>query len=182
MVKSNFGKVLVTGGGGFLGGAIVKRLVDLEISVRNFSRGYYKELALMGVEQIQGDIVNKKNIENACRGIDLVFHVAAKPGVWGEGLEYYNTNLIGTCNVVAACRKNKIANLVYTSSPSVIFNGSDMAGVDESVPYPDKFQGHYSKTKALAEQHVVAAAGSGYEHSSCRLHGGESGQQRRGVL
>ena len=151
-------KVLVTGGGGFLGGAIVRQLVDRGDAVRSFSRNFYPELARMGVEQIQGDMADKTAVEQACKGIELVFHVAAKPGVWGDYADYYPTNVLGTQHVLDACKKQGVLRLVYTSSPSVVFDGTDMEGVDESVPYPEKFHAPYPKTKAMAEQLVIKAA------------------------
>ncbi|MFH1581385.1 MAG: NAD-dependent epimerase/dehydratase family protein [Pseudomonadota bacterium] len=156
--KSAAHKILVTGGGGFLGSAIVKLLVERGDHVRSFSRGFYQELASLGVEQVRGDIGDKDAVEVACKGIDLVFHVAAKAGVWGDYSEYFKTNVTGTENVIAACIKHKVPRLVHTSSPSVIFNGTDMEGVDESVPYSNKFYAHYPKTKAIAEQNVINAA------------------------
>ena len=161
MEKGKSKKVLVTGGGGFLGGAIVQKLVKRGNFVRSFSRGFYPELESLGVEQIQGDIRDQNAVEKACADIDLVFHVAAKPGVWGDYSVYYQTNVTGTLNVIEACRRYNISRLVYTSSPSVIFNGTDMEGVDESLPYPGKFYAHYPKTKAIAEQHVVKASNDG---------------------
>ncbi len=151
-------KVLVTGGGGFLGGAIVRQLVDRGDNVRSFSRNFYPELAQLGVEQIQGDIVDKTAVEQACKGVKLVFHAAAKPGVWGNYADYYRTNVAGTQHVIDACKKHGVLRLVFTSSPSVVFDGTDMEGVDESVPYPEKFHAHYPKTKAMAEQLVIKAA------------------------
>ncbi|MFH2219903.1 MAG: NAD-dependent epimerase/dehydratase family protein [Pseudomonadota bacterium] len=151
-------KVLVTGGGGFLGGAIVRLLGEMGDAVRSFSRSLYDKLDALGVEQLQGDIRDRLGVEKACAGVDLVFHVAAKPGVWGNYEDYYRTNVIGTRNVIAGCRLHHVHRLVYTSSPSVVFDGTDMEGVDESVPYPDKYHAHYPKTKAMAEQHVVEAA------------------------
>lgn len=151
-------KVLVTGGGGFLGGAIVRQLVDRGDNVRSFSRNFYPELAQLGVEQIQGDIVDKTAFEQACKGVKLVFHAAAKPGVWGNYADYYRTNVAGTQHVIDACKKHGVLRLVFTSSPSVVFDGTDMEGVDESVPYPEKFHAHYPKTKAMAEQLVIKAA------------------------
>ena len=73
-------RVLVTGGGGFLGSAIVKRLVKRGDRVMSFSRRFYSALAEIGVEQIRGDISDVAAVEQACRKADLVFHVAAKPG------------------------------------------------------------------------------------------------------
>ena len=119
-------QVLVTGGGGFLGGAIVRQLVERGDRVISFSRRFYPELAAMGVEQIQGDISDATAVEQACREVDLVFHVAAKPGVWGDYVTYYQTNVIGTQNVIAACKQHNVLRLVYTSSPSVVFDGDEI--------------------------------------------------------
>lgn len=163
-------KVLVTGGGGFLGGAIVKQLVDRGKDVRSFSRNFYPELAQLGVEQIQGDIVDKTAVEQACKGVKLVFHAAAKPGVWGNYADYYPTNVMGTQHVIDACKKHGVLRLVFTSSPSVVFDGTDMEGVDESVPYPEKFHAHYPKTKAIAEQLVIKAAGKDLMTITLRPH------------
>jgi len=150
--------VLVTGGGGFLGNAIVRLLAERGDHVRSLSRGFYPELASLNVEQFQGDISDYPAVDQACEGINLVFHVAAKAGVWGDYFEYYQTNCIGTENVITACRKHSVPQLIYTSSPSVIFAGTDLEGVDESAPYPDHFHTPYQKTKAFAERLVVAAA------------------------
>jgi len=163
-------KVLVTGGGGFLGGAIVRQLVDRGNDVRSFSRNFYPELAQLGVQQIQGDIVDKTAVEQACKGIELVFHVAAKPGVWGNYSDYYPTNVVGTQHVIDACKKHGVLRLVYTSSPSVVFDGRDMEGVDESAPYPEKFHAHYPKTKAMAEQLVIKAASKDLMTITLRPH------------
>ena len=163
-------KVLVTGGGGFLGGAIVRQLVERGDRVISFSRRLYPELEEMGVGQIQGDISDATAVEQACREIDLVFHVAAKPGVWGDYVTYYRTNVIGTRNVISACKQHNVSRLVYTSSPSVVFDGYDMEGVDESVPYPEEYHTHYPKTKAIAEQSVIAAGDEGLRTIILRPH------------
>ncbi len=163
-------QVLVTGGGGFLGGAIVRHLVKRGDRVKSFSRRFYPELASLGVEQIQGDISNATAVERACRKVDLVFHVAAKPGIWGDYISYYRTNVIGTQNVIDACKQHDISRLVYTSSPSVVFGGADMEGVDESVPYPEKFYAYYPETKAMAEQSVISAGDEGLKTIILRPH------------
>ena len=150
--------VLVTGGGGFLGGAIVERLAARGDRVHSFSRRTYPRLAALGVAQVSGDLADKDALSRAFEGIDLVFHVAAKTGVWGPYDAYHKTNVTGTLNVIDACRKNNIRRLVYTGSPSVVFNGRDMEGVDESAPYPESYPAHYPQTKALAEQAVIQAA------------------------
>jgi nucleoside-diphosphate-sugar epimerase len=152
------GKILVTGGGGFLGSAVIRELFNRGDQIRSFSRRFYPDLEKWGVEQIQGDIGDPEAVQRACKGVDTVFHTAAKPGVWGPYSDYFKTNAAGTRNIIAACRTQGIQRLIYTSSPSVIFDGSDMAGVNESVPYPKTYHASYPQTKAIAEQEVIRAA------------------------
>jgi 2-alkyl-3-oxoalkanoate reductase len=148
---------LVTGGGGFLGGAIVRRLVARGDRVRSLSRGCYPKLDAIGVEQIQGDMADAVAVDAAVAACDVVFHVAAKAGVWGPYANYHRANVIGTQRILDACRKHAVHRLVYTSSPSVVFNGRDLEGVDESAPYPAHYEAAYPKTKAEAERLVLAA-------------------------
>lgn len=163
-------KVLVTGGAGFLGSAIVERLVARGDIVCSISRSYYQKLENIGVEQIQGDISNRSDVDRACYGQDLVFHVASKFGIWGDYDDYYQTNVIGTENIICSCQAQDVPKLVYTSTPNVVFNGHHKEGVDESVPYPSKFSAHYPKTKALAEQKVLKAADKGLKTIILRPH------------
>jgi 2-alkyl-3-oxoalkanoate reductase len=166
----NDSQVLVTGGGGFLGGAIVRRLLERGNRVRSLSRQTYPALAAAGVEQIQGGLEDAAAVGRAVQGCDLVFHVAAKAGVWGEYTEYHRVNVEGTENVIDACLRHGVRRLVYTSSPSVVFHGTDMEGVDETVPYPDHYEAHYPKTKAMAERMVVAASSEALATVSLRPH------------
>ena len=163
-------KVLVTGGGGFLGGTIVKKLIKRGCYVRTFSRNHYQKLEDSGVDQVRGDLCCREEVEKACQDIKVVFHVAARTGVWGTYKDYYRINYTGTCNIIQACRSSNVARLIYTSSPSVVFNGSDMEGVDESIPYPDKYHAPYPATKAIAEQAVIEAARHGLKSISLRPH------------
>ncbi len=161
---------LVTGGGGFLGSAIVRLLRTRGDRVSSFSRSRHPELDPLGVPQHQGDLADPDAVSRAAAGCDVVFHVAAKAGVWGRYRDYHRANVVGTANVLAACRRHGIRRLVYTSSPSVVFDGRDMEGVDESVPYPAHFEASYSRTKALAEQAVRAANGPDLATVALRPH------------
>ncbi|MBW2996758.1 NAD-dependent epimerase/dehydratase family protein, partial [Candidatus Woesearchaeota archaeon] len=163
-------KILVTGGGGFLGKAIAKALVKRGHEVRSFSRGSYPELEALGIKAHRGDITDKSALLDASEGCDAVFHVAAKAGVWGSYKEYYRPNVIGTKNVINACIQNKVKRLIFTSSPSVVFNNADQDGVDESEPYPKKFISHYPKTKAIAENIVLKANSQELATVSLRPH------------
>jgi len=170
MIRTRPENVLVTGGGGFLGRAIVKRLIEKGSRVTSFSRNSYPELDRMHVNQIKGDISDSKAVEKACRGMDLVFHTAALPGVWGKYSDYHDTNVTGTENIIAACLRNRVSRLIHTSSPSVVFNGRDMEGVDESVPHAARFHTHYPRTKALAEKAVLAAVSRDFRAIILRPH------------
>ncbi len=163
-------RALVTGGGGFLGGAIARMLRERGDQVRSFSRGEYPHLASLGVEQCRGDLTDREALLGAARGCDIVFHVAAKAGVWGSFDEFQRPNVIGTQNVLSACTSLGISRLVFTSSPSVVFDGRDVEGGDESLPYPSRYHAHYPRTKAMAEQLVLAANAPGLATVSLRPH------------
>ena len=103
------------------------------------------------------DLANKEAIVNIAQGCDEIFHVAAKAGVWGSYDSYYQTNVVGTQNILAACKTHSIPKLIYTSTPSVVFSGKDEDGINESIPYAKKHLCHYTQTKAQAEQLVLNA-------------------------
>lgn len=151
-------RVLVTGGGGFLGSHIAARLYDLGDQVSILGRRKYSGLR-EGVESIQADLRDPEAVFHACQGKDAVFHAAAKPQIWGSAREFFEINVEGTRNVIEACKKQGVKKLIFTSSPSVVFDNSDMEYVDESVPYPESYLCEYPRTKALAEQLVLSANG-----------------------
>ncbi len=150
-------KVLVTGGGGFLGSSIVRMLLGKGITVRSLQRSDSPDLKKLGVEIIRGDISDRDTVINAAEGCDVIFHVAARAGVWGDYDDYYQCNVTGTKNIIAACKAHNIQKLIYTSSPSIVFAGEDEDNINESTPYADHFLTAYQETKALAEQMVLAA-------------------------
>jgi nucleoside-diphosphate-sugar epimerase len=149
--------VLVTGGGGFLGRAIVERCLARGWRVRSLSRGEYPELAALGVEQRPADLCDRDRAAEACRGCEIVFHVAAKAGIWGPRREYVLANTLGTANVVRGCLMHGVPRLVHTSSPSVVFAGGHQRGIDESTPYPTHYVSHYAASKAAAERIALSA-------------------------
>ena len=156
-IKNIVMRMLVTGGGGFLGLYIVEQLLQHGHEVRVFCRGTYAALQQPNVEIVNGDLRNQGDVESACQDIQAVFHVAAVPGIWGPWEQYHGINTLGTNNVIAACRKHGVQRLIYTSSPSVVFGGDDHIDADESLQYQTTWLCNYPHSKALAEQAVLAA-------------------------
>ncbi len=150
-------RILVTGGGGFLGSYLVKRLKERGYQITVYGRSPRPQLEAQGFRVFQGDIADSPSLKEACQGMDAVFHIAAKAGVWGSWKSYYEPNVIGTRNVLSACRANGVERLVYTSTPSVVFSGASLQGEDESLPYGRNWLCHYAHTKAIAEREVLEA-------------------------
>lgn len=152
-------KILVTGGGGFLGQALCRALVERGYEVASFQRTFYPALEMLGVRQILGDLADADAVRTACAGQDAVFHSAAKAGAWGSYRSYYDANVRGTEHVLAACRAHGIGKLVYTSTPSVTHSGRTAVegGNEMETPYGRHFKAPYPATKTIAEKAVLAA-------------------------
>lgn len=148
-------KTLVIGGGGFLGKAIALQLAARGDDVTVFGRNKYPKLEKLGIKCLQGDICEIDSLQAATEGMETVFHSAAVAGIWGKWKHYHTINTIGTRNVVDTCVKADVEKLIFTSSPSVVYNGTDQRNVDESAFYPKRWLCHYPRSKALAEQHVL---------------------------
>lgn len=162
--------ILVTGGSGFLGGAIVRRLVARGDSVRCIQRHDSPALRQLGVSVVCADISDNDAVIAAAAGCDAVFHVAAKTGDWGRYEDFHKPNVLGTRNVLEACAVHGIRRLVYTSTPSVIHAGGDVEGADESAPIASHFETAYPATKAEAERLVLAANGPTLATVALRPH------------
>lgn len=158
-------RVLVTGGGGFLGGALCRALRAAGHEVVSTQRRHSAALAELGVEQRLGDLADAGHVLRACAGIEAVFHNAAKAGHWGSEQSYFAANVTGTRNVLAACRAHGITRLVYTSTPSVAHQGRVpcVGGNEANTPYATDFKAPYPRSKQIAEREVLAANGSPVE-------------------
>lgn len=163
-------KVLVTGGGGFLGSWTCRLLAARGDLPGAYQRGAAEALARYGVRVVRGDLRDAAQLAQAMRGCEAVIHCAAKAGAWGRRADFEAANVQGTLNVIAACRAAGVAWLVHTSSPSVAHGGADIEGGDESLPYPDRYLAHYPATKAVAEQAVLAANDAGLATVALRPH------------
>lgn len=127
--------------------------------MRCYSRREIPALAERGAEVIIGELDDTRRLSAACKGVGTVFHVAGRVGVWGPAAPFFRLNEGGTRAVIGACRRADVARLVHTSSPSVVYNGGDLSGVDESAPLCTVAPCAYPTSKAAAER-VVAAANS----------------------
>lgn len=163
-------RVLVTGGGGFIGGAVCRALLARGDEVTAFQRSAAPELERLGARVIRGCITDAAGLGSATRGMDAVIHTAAKAGLAVCYDDFYRPNVIGTGNVIAACLENGVRKLVFTSSPSVTHADGDVEGGDESLPYAERYHSPYPATKAVSEQMVMAANGAELQTVSLRPH------------
>jgi len=152
-------KILVTGGAGFLGMALCQGLLERGHRVVSFQRHRSPLLELLGIEQQLGNLVDGGAVHRAAAGCEAVFHNAAKAGAWGSYDSYHQPNVIGTDNVLSACRAHGIGRLVYTSTPSVTHRATHPVegGTAATVPYGEHFKAPYATTKTIAEKAVLAA-------------------------
>lgn len=162
--------ILVTGATGFLGHHIAKLLKDQGHHVYNFSRSHNAELDEIGVTTRKGNLSNKDETVNSLEGIEAVFHVASKVGMWGKWNDFYNINFLGTKNLVDACKEKGIKTFVYTSTPSVVFGKDSIENGNENTPYPEEYLSLYAKSKALAEEYVLKSNDDSFKVCAIRPH------------
>lgn len=151
-------RIVVTGASGFVGRALAIKLHEAGHHVVACSRSVCQELVSRGIEYCAIDIRSSaRELGALVANSDAIFHVAAKVDMWGAFEDFFEINVQGTRNLLQACRNKGVRRFVYTSSPSVIADGTNLQGVDESYPYPRKYEAFYPQTKAIAEQEVLAA-------------------------
>lgn len=163
---------LVTGGTGFLGRRIVERLLAEGRSVTVLARKPAPDLAARGVRFISASLDDPSNpaLRDVGRGIETIFHVAARVGIWGAYDDFYRTNVLGTRALLEAARTHGVRTFVHTSTPSVVYNGRDLAGADESLPLTTDCPSPYPLTKAIAEREVLAANSPSFRTIALRPH------------
>ena len=162
--------VFITGASGFIGGKIAEHLLAAGRRVRALARRPLPELEKLGAEVVRGDLADTAALQHGCTGAGTVFHVAGRVGVWGPADDFFQVNVTGTRNIIAACRAARVPRLVYTSSPSVVYNGGDLAGVDESAPLCTVAPCAYPTSKAAAERLVREAHSRELATVSLRPH------------
>jgi nucleoside-diphosphate-sugar epimerase len=161
---------LVAGGTGFLGRRIVGLLLAQGRQVTVLARNPAPDLAAQGVRLIRAALDDADTVRAACAGVETVFHVAAKVGVWGRHEDFYTANVLGTQAVIDGCREHGVKRLVHTSTPSVVFNGRPLANADESLPLTTACPSPYPLTKAAAERAVLAANSPALRTVALRPH------------
>lgn len=164
------GAVLVTGGTGFLGSRLVGRLLAEGRRVTVVSRSPRPELEARGVRVVVGALHDAAVCAEATRGAATVFHVAARVGVWGRYEDFFRDNVLATRALLRAAQDSGAARFVHTSTPSVVYNGLDLAGADERLPLTESCPSPYPLTKALAERDALAVSGPRFRVCALRPH------------
>lgn len=165
-LTAELGRILVTGGSGFVGANLVTTLLDRGYRVCSFDRAPSPLPQRPRLEVLQGDICHPAVCAAAVDGIDTVFHTAAIIELMGGASvtdEYrrrsFSVNVGGTENLVRAGQQAGVRRFVYTSSNSVVMDGQNILDGDERLPYTDRFNDLYTETKVVAERYVLSQNG-----------------------
>lgn len=151
-------RVMITGATSFIGRNLSEKLkadgVQVTATGRSMSAG--KELMRMGVEFRRADLLDLHQTEEAFSSADFLVHCAAKTGDWGNEQDFFEANVMGTRNVINACRVHGITKIIFISTPSIYYTGKDRYDVSESDPLPARQKTPYAKSKLLAESELNA--------------------------
>lgn len=161
---------LVTGGTGFLGRRLVERLLADGRRVTVLGRTPAPDLEKRGVVFIRTSLDDTAAVAAACAGIETVFHIAAKVGVWGRPEDFFRINVLGTRALLEGCKRHGVQRFIHTSTPSVVYHGGDLRGADESLPLTTDCPSPYPLSKAVAEREVLAANGDSLRTVALRPH------------
>jgi nucleoside-diphosphate-sugar epimerase len=155
----------VTGGSGFIGGTLIRRLVSEGWAVRALARSpsSAQKVREAGAEPAEGDLDAVAAMRAGADGCEVAFHAAAHLGEWGKRSEFERVNVQGTRNVVEACRLAGVRRLVHVGTEAGLLDGNALVDADESAPLKPNSKAAYSATKARAEQVVRDANGNGLE-------------------
>ncbi len=167
--------VLITGGAGFLGQALLRELCKTDdvlpppAEIRIFDtkplKPEFMDMNSANITSIVGDIRSYDQVSKACEGVDAVIHAASLVD-WGSAGEQLldEVNINGTHNVIRACREAGVRALVYTSTMDVVCSGRPVRDGDETLPYPNRFNDEYARSKASAEQIALSSNGAPLQH------------------
>ena len=155
----------VTGGSGFIGGALIERLLAEGWEVRALARSdrAARTVGARGAQAVMGDLDDVPAMTEGARGADVAFHAAAHLGEWGARSEFERGNVQGTRNALAAARGAGVRRFVHVGTEAALLDGEPLVDVDETAPLRPGSRAHYSATKARAEQLVRDANGPDLE-------------------
>ena len=155
----------VTGGSGFIGGALIERLNSEGWDVRALARSERaaQRVREFGAEPAMGDLEDRDRVRAGAEGCEVAFHAAAKVEDWGDPADFERLNVRGTRNVIDACRAAGVRRLVHVGTEAALMAGQPLINVDEDAPLRPDSAALYSSSKAKAEELVRAADGDGLE-------------------
>jgi len=158
-------KIIITGATGFVGRNLAESFHDdgLQVIATGRSLVVGDELRKKDIEFKKADILDLNQLINAFSPADCVIHCAAKSGPWGRYRDFYETNVVGTRNVIEACKNHNIKRIIFISTPSIYFTGKDRYNISESEPLPDRQASNYSKTKLISETELMALKTEGFK-------------------
>ena len=151
--------VFVTGGSGFVGGAVIQRFVQSGAVVRALARSEaaVERVESLGARAALGDLASVEVMRTAMQGASLVVHCAALADDWGRPEAFAEANVRGTANVLRAARAAGVARVVHVGTEAALMHGQPLVDVDETYPLAPDSPVPYSASKARAEIAVVAA-------------------------
>ncbi|RTL48440.1 MAG: NAD-dependent epimerase/dehydratase family protein [Sphingobacteriales bacterium] len=154
-------KVFITGGTGFLGQAVIKKLKKENFELLGLARSESSKNKLLnyGVKPIEGSLENIREWENVLKDVDVVIHLAAPVEFWGPWEKYQKGIVEATQNLYLASEKHHVSQFIYISSESVLQDKKDLIDIDETEPYPKEPNSYYGKSKMLAEKFILNQQG-----------------------
>jgi nucleoside-diphosphate-sugar epimerase len=155
----------VTGGSGFIGSALIRRLVAGGATVRALARSDRSAASLteLGAEAVRGDLQDVAAMTTGAEGCKAAFHLAAKVEQWGKREEFQRDNVEGTRNALEACADAGVGRFVHCGTEAAILAGEPVVNADETTPLRPDSPALYSATKAEAERLVREASHEGFE-------------------
>ena len=163
-------KVLVTGTGSLLLGGVASELLRRGDEVVCLQRRPAAFMGHQNAHEVLADICNTDAVALAAKGCDAIIHGAARVGVVGSQKEFYDTNVLGTENILRAAEQQSISRLVFVSTPSVAHTGASLVGAPAGQAEIGRSRSYYAESKAIAERTVLNARNSQLAVVAIRPH------------
>lgn len=149
-------RAFVTGGSGFIGGALIRRLVADGHEVRALARSdrSAQKVSELGAEPVEGDLGRRASLAAAASGCELAFHAAAEVEEWGPWEDFVRGNVLGTLNALGGCREAGVRRFVHVGTEAALLAGQPLVGADETTELRPDSPAYYPATKAMADRLV----------------------------